>query len=159
LLGVACNRAPKNAEAIRQAVIDHLQKNTGLDMSAMTVEVTNVTFRGNEADANVAFKPKNMPEGGMSMSYTLENQSGRWQVKKRAAGGMGANPHAGGAPADNAAAPSQGAATQLPPGHPPTAAAPGQGAEQQLPAGHPPVGAAKPKTGEKAKPGSTAATK
>jgi hypothetical protein len=162
LLGAACNRAPKNVEAIRQGVVDHLQKNTGLDMSAMTVEVTNVTYRGNEADAMVAFKPKNSPEGGMSMSYTLENENGRWLVKKRAgSGGMGANPHAGGPPASGTGATSQGNETQLPPGHPPTTGgtASGQSGQPQLPAGHPPVDAAKPKTGGSTKSGSNAAKK
>jgi hypothetical protein len=139
LFAVACARAPKNEEAIRQAVVEHLQKNTGLDMNAMTVEVTKVEFRGNEADATVAFKPKNMPEGGMSMNYSLETQDGKWQVKKRAAGGTGANPHGG-----PGAAPDAG---QLPAGHPPTAGAATQGQQQQLPAGHPPIGEAKPQTG------------
>ena len=152
VVGAACNRAPKNEEAIRQAVVDHLQKNTGLDLNAMTVEVTNVQYRGNEADATVAFKPKNMPEGGMSMNYTLETQSGRWQVKKRAAGGAaGANPHGG------AADPAAGA--QMPPGHPPTTGAQGQDSKAQLPAGHPPVGEAKPQTGSSAKTGRDTKTK
>jgi hypothetical protein len=148
VLGAACSRAPKNEEAIRQAVVEHLQKNTGLDLSAMTVEVTKVDFRGKEADATIAFKPKNMPEGGMSMNYTLESDSGRWQVKKRAASGAdAANPHG--------AAPDPAAATQLPPGHPPTGGAAGQGARGQLPPGHPPVSQPKPETGSSAKTGST----
>jgi hypothetical protein len=140
LLGAAaCSRAPKNEEAIRQAVIEHLQKNTGLDMNAMTVEVTKVEYRGNEADATIAFKPKNMPEGGMSMNYSFTSEGGRWQVKKRAdSGGMGANPHTGEPAAGS------GAQGQLPAGHPPTSGASSQGAQGQLPAGHPPV--APPKT-------------
>jgi hypothetical protein len=134
----ACNRAPKNEEAIRQAVIEHLQKNTGLDLNAMTVEVTKVEFRGNEADATIAFKPKNMPEGGMSMNYSFETQDGRWQVKKRAdSGGMGGNPHTGQPAAGSAG-------QQLPAGHPPTSGTAAEGAKGQLPPGHPPVAQPKP---------------
>ncbi|HET8547539.1 MAG TPA: hypothetical protein VFL57_06040 [Bryobacteraceae bacterium] len=119
MLGSGCNRAPKNQEAIRQGVIDHLRKNAALDLSAMTVEVTSVTWRGNEADATVAFKPKNMPDSGMSMNYTLENQSGRWQVKKRAGSAAGENPHRGASSGGAAGTGESG--TQLPPGHPPVA--------------------------------------
>jgi hypothetical protein len=155
VLSLACHRAPKNEEAIRQGVIDHL-KNKKFDLSAMTVEVTKVTYRGDEADAVVAFKPKNMPEAGMSMDYKLENRSGRWEVKERPASGMGQSPH-GAAPAEGAAS-GQAGQPQLPPGHPPTTGAAGQGGQQQLPPGHPPVAPAKPETGS-TKPRSTATTK
>ena len=142
--------------------MDHLQKNTGLDTSAMTVEVTNVTYRGNEADATVAFKPKNSPDAGMSMPYTLENRNGHWVVKKRADGGTsaGANPHAGGGAAVPGATGTSQGDEKLPPGHPPTpgAAASGQ-AGQQLPAGHPPVGPAKTESDSNTKSGSNAAKK
>ena len=111
LLAAACNRAPKNNEAIRQAVVEHLQKNTGLDLNAMTVEVTSVQYRDKEADAVVSFQPKNAPGGGMSMNYTLETQGGKWVVRKRAGSEMG---HGGpeGGPAGG----------QMPPGHPPAGA-------------------------------------
>ena len=46
-----------NKEAVRKGVVDYLDKRksqTGLDMSLMNVEVTNVTFEKNEARATVA---------------------------------------------------------------------------------------------------------
>ena len=61
LLGIAviaCNRAPESKEAVREGIVDHLNKNTGLDLKSMDVDVKNVTFQGNRATANVAFRPK-----------------------------------------------------------------------------------------------------
>ena len=143
LLIAGCNRAQKNNEAIRQGVVEHLQKNSGLEIGAMNIEVTAVQYRGNEADATVSFSPKNAPGGGMSMNYTLESQGVKWVVKKRegsgAAGGDGmpaGHPPAGGAAPSGA----------MPPGHPP--AEPPKAGNQDLPPGHPPVqapGPVKPK--------------
>ena len=90
LLAAGCSRAPKNNEAIRQAVIDHLTNNTGLDVNSMNIDVTSVQYRGDEADAVVSFQPKNMPGGGMAMNYTLEAKGNKWIVKKKAGSGMGA---------------------------------------------------------------------
>jgi hypothetical protein len=131
LLAAGCSRAPKNNEAIRQAVMDHLTKNTGLDVNSMKIDVASVQYRGNEADAVVRFQPKNMPGGGMSITYTLESKGNKWSVKKKAGSGMGAHPGAempgaagsempSGHPAPSGAQPS-GA---LPPGHPPMASTP-----------------------------------
>lgn len=109
LLLSACGRDIHNKEAIRQGVIDHLSSRKGLDLdlSAMTLDVTAVTFRENEAEAVVSFQPKG-GGGGMSMRYTLERQGNRWAVKSKAESGAS---HTGGMEA----AP-QG---ELPPGHPP----------------------------------------
>ena len=116
-----CNRGVESKEAVRQAVIDYLAGRTNLNMSSMNVDVTAVTFKGDQADATVAFAPKGASGAaqGMSMRYTLERKGNRWVVKGRAdsggghsgamGGGMGgANPHGGAAemPA-------------MPPNHPP----------------------------------------
>ena len=71
---VACNRAPESKEAVREGIVDHLNKNTGLDLKAMDVDIRDVTFKGNQATASVAFKPKSSPDAGMTMNYTLERQ-------------------------------------------------------------------------------------
>jgi hypothetical protein len=132
LLFVGCNRAPENNEAIRQGVMEHLKKGAALDLNALDVEVKDVKYQGNEATAQVGFKPKNAPEQGMTMSYTLERRGSEWIVKGRGAGHgdkggmMGGGMGAGGA---------QG---EMPPGHPPA----GGGAKGgDLPPGHPPVNA------------------
>lgn len=109
LLG-ACNRAPENKEALRQAVVEHLNKNSGLDLQAMNIDVSNANFQGDKATATVSFKPKSSPDAGMSMNYTLERKGAKWIVQQKA-GGAG---HEAGTPP----------ATDLPPGHPPVSPQP-----------------------------------
>jgi hypothetical protein len=119
LLIVGCNRgAPQSKDAIRAGIMEHLAKNTGLDMSQMTVEVGDVKFEPDKAIATVAFRPKTSPDAGMTMNYTLDRQGNKWVVAKSA--GSTGSAHGGaegpsGAPAP-AAPPSGG---DLPPGHPP----------------------------------------
>jgi hypothetical protein len=116
LLLVSCNRgAPQTKEAIMQGVMEHLTKNTGLDMSSMDVEITSVSFRGNEADALVSFRPKGSADPGMQMKYTLESKDSKWTVKGRAE--SGSSPHSG-TPATPGG--------ELPAGHPPVNPPPGQ---------------------------------
>ncbi len=112
----ACKRNIDNQEAVRQAVIDYLAKRSNLNVSAMNVDVTSVTFRSNEADAVVAITARGAAPGQlMSIPYRLERQGDHWAVKGKAdAGGSphgasAANPHGGGE------APVAG---ELPPGHP-----------------------------------------
>ena len=107
---VGCNRGGKeNSDAVRQGVLDYLAGRSNLSLAAMNVQVTSVTFKGDQADAIVSFTPKGSPSGqGMSIRYALERRGDRWVVKQREdAGGLahqgavipnsGANPHAGGA--------------------------------------------------------------
>ena len=124
----ACSRDIQNSEAIRKSVVDYLkarQSQTGLNMDAMTVEVTSVSFQQNEARATVYFRPKSGgPEAnGMQMTYSFDRKGNQWVVRPNA---PGVNPHGG-------------AMSQMPPGHPSTAVPEGQ-APNALPPGHPPVG-------------------
>jgi hypothetical protein len=109
-----CKTDVKNDEAVRQGVIDYLNtrsSQTGLNMTAMDVTVSNVVYSNNEATATVAFKPKGGEAGGgMSMNYVLERRGDKWVVKGR--GESGAEPHGGAMPG----APEGGA---MPPSHPP----------------------------------------
>ena len=115
---VACNRAPESKEAVREGIVDHLNKNTGLDLKAMDVDVRDVTFKGNQATASVAFKPKTSPEAGMTMNYTLERQGKKWVVQQKA-GSAGGHGGAMG-PGPDAVTPAKPATPgDLPPGHPP----------------------------------------
>ena len=86
-----CNRGVESKEAVRQAVIDYLAGRTNLNMNSMNVDVTAVTFKGDQADATVAFAPKGASGAaqGMSMRYTLERKGNRWVVKGRADSGGG----------------------------------------------------------------------
>lgn len=140
LLFSGCNRAPENEQAIRQALVQHLEKNAALDMSQLDMEVGDLTFKGNEATAVVSFKPKTAPQQGMSMTYTLERRGDEWHVKGRGTGhgdGMkGMSPGMGG----GAQTPQSG---ELPAGHPPVNS-PGGTKGGELPEGHPPVNAPPP---------------
>jgi hypothetical protein len=129
LLMVACNRAPENKEAVRLGVMEHLQKAGTLDLNGVDVTVTDVKYEGNQATAQVAFKPKADPEKGMSMSYKLERRGNKWLVMGKGAGHMGG---AMGGPMGGE--PPKG---QMPSGHPPVD--PGATKGGDLPAGHPPV--------------------
>lgn len=120
LLLAGCSRNVQNEAAVRQGVIDYLSARTDLNLSQMQVDVTSVSFRQNEADAVVAFRPKGGADSaGMQMRYTLERKGDRWVVKKSA-----------------------GAHTQRQP-------AGGTGGQMQMPPGHPPMGAAPPASGTK----------
>jgi hypothetical protein len=109
---VSCGGNIHSTEAVRQGVIDHLssRKNLDLDLSAMDLQVTSVSFRENEADATVSFRPKAGNAQGMSMRYTLERQGNKWVVKTKAEASE--SPHGAGSGQG-------GAGGQLPPGHPP----------------------------------------
>jgi hypothetical protein len=107
-----CNRTPQSNEAVRAGIMDHLAKNSGLDMKSMTVEVSNVQYEGNTAKAQVAFRPKASPDAGMTMNYTLERRGDQWVVSRRA----DSTGHGGGAAPQTPPAQDGGA---LPPGHPP----------------------------------------
>ena len=110
-------------------------------MSAMVMDIQKVSINGNQARAEVEFRPKTgSPQGaGMQVSYNLEKRDGAWFVlKTQAAGGMIQHPdpnqnphqnqdvHSGGLPRFNdvlnpVAAPAQGS---LPLGHPPAKSQP-----------------------------------
>jgi hypothetical protein len=123
LVGIAllagCKRGVENEQAVRQAVIDYLAGRS-FNVSSMQIDVTSVTFRQNEADAAVSFRPKGSKGApGMTMNYKLEMKGNRWVVKGKAeTGGMphgsapGAMPH-GAMPGDAGAA-----MGQMPAGHP-----------------------------------------
>ena len=94
----------QNEAAVRQGVIEYLSARSDLNFSQMQVDVTSVSFRKDEADATVSFRPKGGgAAAGMQLRYTLERKGNRWVVKGKGAGahGQGAAP-----------------ASQLPPGHP-----------------------------------------
>lgn len=116
-----CASAPQDKDTIREAVMTHLKSRSDIDLSGMSVDVTNVSFRKGEADATVSFRAKGStdPGGAMTITYSLEEKGGKWTVKnRRQSTGAPENPHGSATPA-------------LPPGHPSTPA---------LPEGHPPTG-------------------
>jgi hypothetical protein len=130
LLAIGC--ASKNVQseaAVRQGIMNYLNGRSGLSVSAMQIDVSSVTFRQNEADALVSFRPKGdtSSAAAMQIRYTLERKGDAWVVKGKGAGadahsampgaGMGQMPPAG----MGQMPPAAGA---LPPGHPSAPAQP-----------------------------------
>jgi hypothetical protein len=99
----------KSKEKVQAAILQRIQSRTGLDVNALDVTTTAVSFDKNKAYATVAFHPKGdtTVSHGMVMRYTLENQGGKWAVV-----GVG-NPQGGGVMGQSPGG------SQLPPGHPP----------------------------------------
>lgn len=130
----ACKGQGNDRDAIRAGVLRHLTSIGTLNMGAMDMDIQSVSVNGNQAHAEVEFRPKNSaPGAGMHVAYNLEKRDGAWVVlKTQSLGGMqhpdpGQNPHTnpdvhtGAMPNFNeilgpSAPPAPGA---LPPGHPP----------------------------------------
>lgn len=66
-------------DAIVAAVEEHLRGNAGIKMSVMEMNVTSVSIKGDQAQANTEFRLK---QGGASMkiTYTLERHGTHWMV-------------------------------------------------------------------------------
>jgi hypothetical protein len=67
---------------VQKAITDRLEAHSGLDLKALDVTTTSVSFEKNKAYATVAFHPKGDPSvnSGMTVKYTLEEQGGKWVV-------------------------------------------------------------------------------
>jgi hypothetical protein len=116
---VACRKSIENKEQVRSDLMEYLSTKVGLDLKALDVDVTKVTFSSDEAKATVSFHQKNDSSigSGMVMNYVLQAKNGHWVVKSRA----DSSGHGIGNPSPD---------QQMPPGHPPV---------QDLPPGHPSI--------------------
>jgi hypothetical protein len=119
LLVAACGSGMQTKEQVRRDLLDYLSTKVGLDMKALDVDVTKVTFSDGQAHASVSFHQKSdtSVSGGMEMQYTLAPKSGHWVVTGRA---------------DSQGRGLSGSANELPPGHP-------QVSGEPLPPGHPAI--------------------
>ena len=131
-----CKSQPSDNDGIRAGIAQHLTAVGTLNINAMQMDIRKVAINGNQAQAEVEFRPKTgaAPGSGMQVAYNLEKRDGTWTVlKTKAAGGMMQHPdpnqnphqnqavHSGALPNFNAVLnPAGSPATQgsLPPGHP-----------------------------------------
>jgi hypothetical protein len=143
-LVVGCQKQGSDTDGIRTGINEHLASLKTLNLSAMDMNITNISIQGNQAQAQVEFRPKSggPPGAGMQVSYSLGKQNGLWVVQNtQPMGGSiqhpgpGENPHMNGSAASSGALPNfrdlvpgGGNAKALPPGHPPIN---GQGNAQQ----------------------------
>ncbi len=122
-----CSKNIDTPEAVKQGVIKDIAKK--VDVQNMDVTVESVSFRGKEATAMIAFKPRGGdPKQSITMSYSMEKQGDEWHVKGRDMQRHQAIQPGTPMPADHAGA---NGGQQLPPGHPSTTTG------QQMPPGHP----------------------
>lgn len=124
LLLAGCSKNIDTQEAVKEGIVKDIAKK--VDVGSMDINVDSVSFRQNEADAQVSF----MPKGGgrnqaITMTYQMERQGDEWRVKSR-----NMNAH-------NQQKPGQAGQTALPPGHPGMSSMPQPGTP--LPPGHPQV--------------------
>jgi hypothetical protein len=130
-----CKSQPSDNEAIRAGILQHLKAVGTLNISAMQMDIRKVSINGNQAHAEVEFRPKTgaAPGTGMQVAYNLEKHEGSWTVlKTQAAGGTMQHPdpnqnphqnqavHSGSLPNFSDVLKPTGAPGQatLPPGHP-----------------------------------------
>jgi hypothetical protein len=80
-LGVAlgCNRLHTKA-AVEQAIQAHLHDNPHLSMENFTIEVKDVQFSGNTAQALVEYRSKTPPVQSVKVRYGLQQQGDHWVV-------------------------------------------------------------------------------
>jgi hypothetical protein len=136
LVAGGCKNQQNDNDAIRAGIMQHLTGVGTLNMSAMEMDIRSLSIKGNQARAEVEFRPKTgaAQGAGMQVAYNLEKRDGAWVVlKTQAAGGMIQHPDPNQNPHQNqnvhpgdlpnfsdilnpAGAPTPGA---LPPGHPP----------------------------------------
>jgi hypothetical protein len=128
-----CKKQESDADGIRSGINQHLASLQTLNLGAMDMNITNVSIQGNQANAQVEFRPKGgAPDGaGMQVAYSLEKQNGLWVVQNsQPLGGSIQHPAPGENPPTHSTSPSSGSmpnfrevvpegGSSLPPGHPP----------------------------------------
>ena len=138
VLSAGCKKQESDADAIRSGINQHLAGLKTLNLGAMDMNITNVSVQGNQAQAQVEFKPKTgAPQGaGMQVAYSLQKQNGLWVVQNtQPAGGSIQHPAPGENPHMDTGSPTSGTMPNfrdLVPGG-------GGGNSSALPPGHPPV--------------------
>ena len=126
-----CHRGQPDQTAVRQAMLDYLAKK-GMNMPAMEINVADVKFNGDKADARVSFSVKGSGVEQMAIQYQLESKDGKWTVIGR----QGADQHGAGKMPQ--AMPAEGAPGMANP-HGGAMPAPGGGGKMPAPEDLPPA--------------------
>ena len=102
-LAAACARPSIDTKpAVEAALRAYLAQRPGLAMDKMDMEVKDVKFKGETAEADVVFRVKG-GEGEMAMRYTLRRQGNQWVVERSGqTGASGAELPSGHPPVENA---------------------------------------------------------
>lgn len=78
----ACANNSHSKEKVQEAILERLQQRSGLDLKALDVNTTSVSFEKDLAFATVSFHPKGDASlnSGMTMKYTLQYRDKKWVV-------------------------------------------------------------------------------
>jgi hypothetical protein len=132
-----CKKQQSDGDAIRSGIVKHLTAVGNLNISAMEMDIRSVSINGNQAHAEVEFRPKSgaTPGMGMQVAYNLEKRDDSWVVlKTQSAGGMIQHPDPNQNPHQNQNVHSGSLPNFSDILNPAGTSAPGA-----LPAGHPPM--------------------
>jgi len=100
LLSSACSKGGglQSKEAVRAAIEAYLRQRPNVVLGNMTLEVDEVTFRGEIAEAQAKFRSKQSPDLIVGVRYELRRTGSQWQVTSSSPiSGMGMSPHGGAA--------------------------------------------------------------
>jgi uncharacterized protein YhdP len=92
----ACHRSSgvNSKAAVQQAIEEHVKQRPNLASSNMTVEIGDVAFNGDTAQAQVKFRSKQAPSLAVGMLYKLRRAGNGWQVESTSTTSMpGTTPH------------------------------------------------------------------
>jgi hypothetical protein len=92
----ACNRLSgvHSKAAVQEAIEEHVKQQRNVVFQNMTVEVGDVAFRGDTAEAQVKFRSKQAPNMAVGVQSTLRRSGNGWKVESTSTTSMpGTTPH------------------------------------------------------------------
>ena len=92
----ACNRSSgvHSKAAVQEAIEEHLKQQPNVAFQNMTVEVGDVAFSGDTAEAQVKFRSKQAPNLAVGVQYKLRRSGNGWKVESTSSASMsGTTPH------------------------------------------------------------------
>jgi uncharacterized protein YhdP len=79
---------------VQEAIEEHLKQQPNVVFQNMTVEMGDVTFNGDTAEAQVKLRSKQVPSLAVGMLYRLRRTGNGWQVQSTSTATMpGTTPH------------------------------------------------------------------
>ncbi|MGO8736094.1 MAG: hypothetical protein ACLQVM_25245 [Terriglobia bacterium] len=92
----ACHRfsGVQSKAAVQEAIEEHLKQQPNVTFQNLTLEVGDVTFNGDTAQAQVKFRSKQAPDMAVGVQYKLRRSGDGWKVESTSSASMaGTTPH------------------------------------------------------------------
>lgn len=99
LILTACRRPDElqSKAAIQAAIERRVEQRSNLVFNTMTIEVGDVKFDGDRAEAEVKFRSKQAPDTAVGVHYVLRRAGDHWEVESSSVtSGMGGSAHGAG---------------------------------------------------------------